>query len=391
MTIRTSDTEKMGPEPPVSASVAVPIGFDSEDTALPEAKALPIVGSTAPEADGTEPQIDDGEEEPTPVPDPSRESAAAAPEDKVAPATSRCTRKQKWCCCSIVAILAVVGVIVGVLFGSRKGQMLLKGYPDCRAHVPLAIGDGFCDGEEYNTAECGWDGGDCVEFNEQYPNCHVDYPYFIGDGFCDGGEYNSAECDWDGGDCVEFNEQYPGCFVDDPWYIGDGQCDGGEYISAECDWDGGDCVEFKEQYPGCFVDSPWHIGDGFCDVEEYNSAECGWDGGDCVVNGYPDCHVENPQWIGDGACDDLGEHYNTAECGWDGGDCLFSSHWPKACTGTIGSTWADKTRSWCQQKCIDEGDACEAFDFNDSNSKCRLFTSYSSKTADIHRSCFVKK
>ena len=36
-------------EAPISNSVAVPIGFDSDAMALPEAKALPIVGSTAHE------------------------------------------------------------------------------------------------------------------------------------------------------------------------------------------------------------------------------------------------------------------------------------------------------------------------------------------------------
>ena len=36
-------------EAPISNSVAVPIGFDSDDMALPEAKALPIISSTANE------------------------------------------------------------------------------------------------------------------------------------------------------------------------------------------------------------------------------------------------------------------------------------------------------------------------------------------------------
>ena len=68
------------------------------------------------------------------------------------------------------------------------------------------IGDGTCNGGVYNTEECGFDGGDCLDFNNRYPNCTVDVPYFIGDGTCNGGMYNTEECGFDGGDCDYFNE-----------------------------------------------------------------------------------------------------------------------------------------------------------------------------------------
>ena len=32
-------------------------------------------------------------------------------------------------------------------------------------------------------------------------HCDVERPDFIGDKWCDGGEYDTAECAWDGGDC----------------------------------------------------------------------------------------------------------------------------------------------------------------------------------------------
>ena len=55
--------------------------------------------------------------------------------------------------------------------------------------------------------------------------CDVPRKKWLGDGICDGGEYNTAECGYDGGDCDEFNEEYPECDVPDPWRVGDGNCD----------------------------------------------------------------------------------------------------------------------------------------------------------------------
>ena len=52
---------------------------------------------------------------------------------------------------------------------------------------PSYVGDGNCEGayneEKYSIEDCGWDGGDCIEFNEKYPGCRVDYPSSIGNGF----------------------------------------------------------------------------------------------------------------------------------------------------------------------------------------------------------------
>lgn len=36
-----------------------------------------------------------------------------------------------------------------------------------------------------------------------YEKCSAILPCFIGDGYCDGGQYNTAECNFDGGDCCE--------------------------------------------------------------------------------------------------------------------------------------------------------------------------------------------
>ena len=64
------------------------------------------------------------------------------------------------------------------------------------------MGNGECSGAGHNSEDCGWDGGDCEEFNANYPNCTVLYPTWIGNNYCEGAEYNTEECGWDGGDCL---------------------------------------------------------------------------------------------------------------------------------------------------------------------------------------------
>ena len=54
----------------------------------------------------------------------------------------------------------------------------------------------------------GW-WGDCVEFNQKHPNCKVFSASTVGDGFCHGFT-NTAECVWDGGDCVVV-DGHPDC------------------------------------------------------------------------------------------------------------------------------------------------------------------------------------
>jgi hypothetical protein len=66
------------------------------------------------------------------------------------------------------------------------------------------ISNGYCNTESsYNTESCGYDAGDCLEFNSNYPQCKVDHPSFLGDGICYNVEpYNTKFCGYDGGDCV---------------------------------------------------------------------------------------------------------------------------------------------------------------------------------------------
>ena len=353
---------------------------------------------------------------------------------------------------------------------------MIPDWPNCHVDSPEKFGNGRCNyNGGYNTAQCGFDGGDCgdvslakiEEFLVKYPNCQVDAEHFswIGDGTCcrNCGDMNNAECGWDGGDCLDFNGRYPDCHVDLPHWIGDGSCDGGQYNTPECGYDGGDCVHFNREarYPNCEAQSMHRLNDDFCDwYSPENRKACGWDGGDCLFTRYygqacngstsstrtdktrawcqakcvdegsnckaydfsttndrcrifssfsssmsrnnsicwkkknPDCNVQNLHWLNDGTCDS--GNYNKVACGWDGGDCRFHKFNDKACIGSVRSTWTNKRRAWCQEKCMEEGNSCKAYDFSWKVSSfrqgtCRIFSSYSSTTTKNNSRCYKKK
>lgn len=79
--------------------------------------------------------------------------------------------------------------------------------------------------KQNTEAWCGYDGGDCEEFNEKYPDCKTKYPSNIGNDYCDSSDpYNTEACK-----CLimqqEFNGNYPDCEASLPSRIGDGDCD----------------------------------------------------------------------------------------------------------------------------------------------------------------------
>ena len=200
------------------------------------------------------------------------------------------------------------------------------------------VGDGFCHGA-LNHAACGYDGGDCDEWNAQFPDCRmgdhscstlnasfpgcvVSFPEWLSDSECDYYGNNNVRCKYDGGDCLEenlvfnakfpdclggdhscatFNATYPGCIVEDPPFVGDGICDGASYNTEACEWDGGDCEWWDILYPDC------RKGDQSCSSWKVE---------------YPECFVTNMEWVGDGGCDQYVGH-NVSGCEYDGGDCLF--------------------------------------------------------------------
>ena len=316
-------------------------------------------------------------------------SQAAQSKNKEAEPKKKCTPCKAAICAALVVFL-VMGIGGGLAYyflrpddepngngdgnndNDPKTNTFESLYPECHVFHPKRIGDGSCNRGNYNTPECGWDGGDCLKVD--WPDCHAegfvafqglgnghcnkafdtiecgfdlgdcrpnwspddatklkdlikDYPgcffdgmdmSWIGDGWCDGGLYGREICGWDGGDC--FVQGYPDCRVIEPDYIGDGSCDGGQYNTEECGWDGGDCVDFNRQYPSCDAQFPYEVGDDFCDGGQYNTEECGWDGGDCLIAEWPDCHIDNPDGLGNGLCNE-GSKADVAQCGFDGGDC----------------------------------------------------------------------
>lgn len=180
---------------------------------------------------------------------------------------------------SLIYGWAVMTWITVLILQCNGGIALLKftkEHPNCTVdRDPFKLLNGVCDGGDYNTQECGYENGDCLD-------CSVEYPYLIGNGKCNvGGDYNTRECGYDGGDCVISG--YPGCHVYDPSKIEDGTCNGFQYNTELCGWGGGDRLEFNNEYPVCDVLHPSYIGNGICDGSRYNKTECEWDGGDCLL------------------------------------------------------------------------------------------------------------
>ena len=124
--------------------------------------------------------------------------------------------------------------------------MTLQKYPTCADEVFEfqthwhSLENNKCD-MIFNVIQCGYDGGDCEDFNSMYPDCKVEDASRIANGICDGFPYNSHECRLDGGDCRP-DAIY--CDSSKPGSLGDGVCD--ENLNThECFYDKGDCIDTK--------------------------------------------------------------------------------------------------------------------------------------------------
>lgn len=67
--------------------------------------------------------------------------------------------------------------------------------------------NGKCDANEvYNKLECKFDNGECAQHNKDFPGCFVEDVDKLRNGVCDGGDYFTPECNYDGGDCNSCTE-----------------------------------------------------------------------------------------------------------------------------------------------------------------------------------------
>ena len=77
-------------------------------------------------------------------------------------------------------------IVLQAVLKEENGKNITYGDNFAAQNLTLGdfIGNGQCDGWPYNTAKCGWDGGDCLVAG--YPNCHVQNPSRVGNGICSG-------------------------------------------------------------------------------------------------------------------------------------------------------------------------------------------------------------
>ena len=121
----------------------------------------------------------------------------------------------------------------------------------------------FCDAKCLQYGDC------CEDFIDKCvsKDCNVKFKEWLGDGKCDSSgnghdEYNTAECFWDGGDCCRFT------------------CNSSSYSEYEC---GSADIGYECKQPGqCATNEADRLGDGRCDLS-FNTKTCSWDGKCAVV------------------------------------------------------------------------------------------------------------
>ena len=245
-------------------------------------------------------------------------------------------------------IILVVGITLAIYFGvASPPASPAQRFPRCfqiqsptyRDQNLKLIGNGRCDRQVegnltygLNTIECGYDDGDCNDFNDKYKGCdddkHPSLLYDFGKGLCNA-KYNTEDCGFDDGLCNSFNKEFPKCRTKKPALVGDGNCDhDGDANVEECGYDGGDCL--NEKLPRCVGINVDLLGDGKCH-REVNTKECNFDSGDCrVFNqnfGGTNCDPPKPYYLYDQICDNGPpgrngkKEYNNEECGYDRTAC----------------------------------------------------------------------
>ena len=131
-----------------------------------------------------------------------------------------------------------------------EGMMPWEGNSECCVPNSAYIGDGACDPEApYNTAACGYDGGDCCKSTCDAENSAFGCTTKKGDTFGRYGPFGFYCVDPSQGESVIISRL---CDVDEPYRIGDGQCNP-MYNTPGCNYDGGDCCgETCDDYHGFY-------------------------------------------------------------------------------------------------------------------------------------------
>ena len=225
-------------------------------------------------------------------------------------------------------------------------------------------GDGNCDPNENENT--------CPQDCESTQDCMVASPDWLGDGYCDEWAndgtpetaYNSAACGWDGGDCC-----YSTC--NDATYSCDdstGPCDANACFDPngnndDCNGNpGGDCVDCIGQ--DCTGYESW-LGDGYCDDGTwgiyFDCEEFDWDAGDCDPNGNS-CEDQGMVTCSDGSCaptyDDCGGSSEGCE------DCEndYTAYGSECCDSAwdeygIDCATLEASYSWDCSGCLCPGDS----------------------------------
>jgi len=109
--------------------------------------------------------------------------------------------------------------------------------PACESFM---LGDGSCQ-TVCNTAECGFDHGDCTGGESEEETCEC-INATLGNGICNE-QCNTAPCEFDRGDCAEGSPTPEPlvCWCKGLIWLGDGICDA-ECNTAACGYDAGDCI-----------------------------------------------------------------------------------------------------------------------------------------------------
>jgi hypothetical protein len=264
-----------------------------------------------------------------------------------------------------------------------------KKYKDCVPGTHPSdlndLGSQYCK-PKYNTKACGFDDGLCrTQFNLDYPNCEAEEISDIGDGYCNNNFTNTKECGWEGGDCL--HRKYPNCTGINPKDLYETNICNLELNKEECGFDNGACISFNENYPNCnTVSNPDELNNQKCyNSIHYNHERCGYDGGDCIDfnNKYPDCNVLQAHRINDTKCDNDRSSFNTAECGFDGGDCVeFNKNASytecdvidvsKLKNGECNGILTDNPRGYNSEQCAFDGGDC--IEFNAKYPSCPFYS-----------------